>query len=127
MELKIISDIENPLFKRREIEGEIKGEITPSRTDVAKLLSEKFSVPVENIKIRTILGKFGSKIFLINANIYSSKEDKDKIEIKKKKDAESKQKTEETAQAPEEQVQEGEPVEEKEKSVEEKPVEEKKE
>jgi len=102
MQFKIISDIENPLFGRREIEGEIKGEITPSRADVAKLLSEKFSVPVENIKIRTILGKFGLKIFVINANIYSSKEDKDKIEIKKKKDAEAEKPKEQSVEQVEE-------------------------
>jgi ribosomal protein S24E len=111
MEFKIISEIKNPLFDRKEIEGEIRTNITPSRTDVAKLLSEKFSVPVENIKIRTILGKFGSKIFIINANIYSSKEDKDKIEIKKKKDIEAEKKLEEAIQIPKEIVQEEKPAE----------------
>lgn len=113
MEFKTISNIENPLFNRREIEGEIHTEVTPSRQDVIKLLSKEFSVASENIKIRTIIGKFGSRVFVINANIYSSKEDKDKIEIKKKKDVEAEKKagesvveekpTEETAQ-PEETI-----------------------
>ncbi|MBU2052689.1 MAG: hypothetical protein KJ721_00410 [Nanoarchaeota archaeon] len=87
MEFKTISDIENPLFNRREIEGEIHTEVSPSRQEVAKLLSDKFSVPVENIKIRTIMGKFGSQVFIINTNIYKSKEERNKVEIIKKKDA----------------------------------------
>ncbi|MFH1917658.1 MAG: hypothetical protein ABIJ14_00920 [Nanoarchaeota archaeon] len=87
MEFKIISDIENPLFNRREVEGEIHTEVSPSRQEVAKLLSDKFSVPVENIKIRTIMGKFGSQVFIINTNIYKSKEERNKVEIIKKKDA----------------------------------------
>lgn len=93
MELKIISDIENPLFNRREIEGELEAQITPSRKEVEKILSEKFSVQPECIKIRTIKGKFGKKIFLIVANIYSSKQEKDKTEFKKKKDIEAEKKT----------------------------------
>ena len=87
MEFKTISDIENPLFNRREVEGEIHTEVSPSRQEVAKLLSDKFSVPVENIKIRTIMGKFGSQVFIINTNIYKSKEERNKVEIIKKKDA----------------------------------------
>ena len=86
MDFKIISEIENPLFNRKEIEGEIHSEVTPSREEVTKIISEKFSAPSETIKIRTIKGKFGQKVFLIVANIYKSKEDKDKIENKKKKD-----------------------------------------
>ena len=92
MEFKTISDIENPLFNRREIEGEIHADVSPSRQEVAKLLSSKFSVPVENIKIRTIMGKFGSKIFIVSTNIYKSKKDKDSVELKKKKDVEAEQK-----------------------------------
>jgi len=88
MEIKIISDIENHLFNRREIEGDIHTNVTPSREDVRQVLAEKFSTSTDTIKIRTIKGKFGSKVFLIVANIYKSKEDKDKIELKKKKDVE---------------------------------------
>ena len=51
-----------------------------------KALAEKFSVPEENIKIKGIHGKFGSKIFSIAANIYASAEAKDAVEIKKKKE-----------------------------------------
>ena len=86
MELKINEERENLLFNRKEIKGYIKSEISPSRVEVSKLLSEKFSVPAENIKIKGINGKFGTRIFDIEANIYSSKKDKDEIELKKKKE-----------------------------------------
>jgi len=98
MQFKTISDIENPLFNRREIEGEIHTEVVPSRGEVRKILAEKFSVGDDTIKIRTIKGKFGSKVFLIVANIYKSKEDKEKVEHRKKKDFELEKKQAEAQQ-----------------------------
>lgn len=95
MNFKTITDTENPLFNRREIEGEISAEVTPSREQVKQIIAEKFSAKPETIKIRTIKGKFGQKIFLIVANIYKSKEELEKIELKKKKDIESEKKAEE--------------------------------
>ena len=105
MELKITEEKENALFNRKEIKGFIDSEVVPSRIETSKILSEKFKVPWENIKIKKIVGKFGSKTFSVEANIYSSKQDKDSIELKKKKEIESEKKaTEETAakEAPEE-------------------------
>ncbi|MBU2503944.1 MAG: hypothetical protein KJ879_02735, partial [Nanoarchaeota archaeon] len=87
MELKITTEKENALFGRKEVAGTIESEITPSRVDTLKALSEKFKVLEGNIKIKGINGKFGSKTFQIEANIYSSEEEKDKTELKKKKDA----------------------------------------
>lgn len=84
---KILNEKENPLFSRKEIQVGVEAEITPSHLNVEKLISEKFSIPVENIKIKKISGKFGSKTFIITANIYSSKEDKNKIESEKKKES----------------------------------------
>ena len=83
---KIIEQKENPLFKRKEIKISIETEVTPSYTDTEKLISEKFSVSVENIKIKKISGNFGSRTFIITVNIYDSKEDKENIEPKSKKD-----------------------------------------
>lgn len=97
MKLKITEEKGNALFNRKEIKGFIDSEIVPSRTETSKVLSEKFKVPWENIKIKKIIGKFGSKTFSVEANIYSSKQDKDSIELKKKKEIESEKKaTEET-------------------------------
>ncbi len=83
---KILQEKENPLFNRKEIKINVESEITPSNLETEKLLSEKFSIPVENIKIKKILGRFGSKTFTIIANIYNSKEDRNEIEKKSKKD-----------------------------------------
>ncbi len=116
MEFKITEEKENALFNRKEIKGFIDSEVVPSRIETSKILSEKFKVPWENIKIKKIVGKFGSKTFSVEANIYSSKQDKDSIELKKKKEIESEKKAtgevaakeapEEATPAPEEKPQE---------------------
>ncbi len=81
----ILKEKENPFFNRKEIEGSIKAEITPKIIEAEEILSSKFSTPVENIKIKNVTGRFGSKEFIITANIYSSKEEKEKTEPKSKK------------------------------------------
>lgn len=83
---KVTENKENPLFNRKEISFEVQANITPSRLETSKFFSEKFSVPVENIKIKIIKGKFGSNIFSGSVFIYNSEEDKNRVEIKKKKD-----------------------------------------
>ena len=102
MELKILQENQNLLFDRKEIQADIKSESTPSKTEVAKVLAEKFSVPEEAIKIVDIQGKFGEQVFKLNANIYSSKEEKDKVEIKTKQEKEAEKKAIEDARKAEE-------------------------
>ncbi len=82
----IIEEKENPLFKRKEIKFEISAEVTPSHAEARKFISEKFSVPEENIRIKRLLGKFGSRKFIISANIYGSEQDKLDTEGQSKKD-----------------------------------------
>ena len=94
-EFKITEEKENPLFNRKEIKGFIESEIVPSRAETLEILSKKFKVPKENIKIKKIIGKFGSKTFAVEANIYSLEQDKDSIELKKKKEKEPEKKDEE--------------------------------
>jgi len=88
--IKVVEEKDNPLFKRREIELEAESHVTPSHSETEKLISEKFSAKAENIKIKKILGSFGSNIFRITANIYQSKEDKERTEKKQKKKKEKK-------------------------------------
>ena len=85
MEIKEISKKENPLFNRREIEIVVEMHANPKNSEAEKIISEKYSSPSENIKIKRIMGRFGSNKFTITANIYSSKEEKEKTEIKLKK------------------------------------------
>ena len=91
MTLKIIEEKNNPLFGRKEIKAVIESEKTPSRVQILELLSKKFSASPETIKIRGIKGSFGVKSFNIEANIYQSKEEKEMIELKKKKEGAVKQ------------------------------------
>lgn len=86
MEFKIISDIENNLFNRREIEGEIYTDVAPKREEVADTLADALKVPAEKIKIKTIMAKFGSRVFVVVANIYDSEEIKNNIERQSKKE-----------------------------------------
>lgn len=85
MEIKIISERENPLLRRKEIRLEMKSDVTPSMAKIESWIIEKYKVDKDIIKIKKIHGIFGSKIFIINVNIYESFEDKDKTEIKTKK------------------------------------------
>lgn len=84
MSIKIIYEKENPLFSRKEIIAEINNETSPKRTEMEAVLSEKFSVTPEEIKISRIIPKFGSDIFTIYARIYKSKDEKENIEPKPK-------------------------------------------
>ncbi|MEK6898433.1 MAG: hypothetical protein AABX28_03700 [Nanoarchaeota archaeon] len=85
MNLEIVKNTGNPLFKRKEIFARTEKEVVPSKSEVEKMFSEKFSVPSENIKIKKIDGRFGTKKFNITAFIYDSKESKEKTEIKTRK------------------------------------------
>ncbi len=96
MKMNIIKETKNPLFARRELQLTVDAEIVPNHKDIKKSIAEKFSVEENTIKIKNILGKFGSKTFTISANIYPSKEEKNKVELKKKREIE-----EEKAQNPE--------------------------
>ena len=84
MDLKIIEEKANPLFNRIEFQFKVQAKIVPSRTEIGKLISEKFSTPLENIEIKKISGKFGSNTFDIRTFIYKSKEDRMSTESKPK-------------------------------------------
>jgi ribosomal protein S24E len=97
MEFISVNEKENKLFNRKEIAIVVKTEITPKESEVLEALSKKFSVPEEAIKILSIKGKFGVKTFRVKANIYHSKQEKDKVEKKSKKEIEAEKKALEEA------------------------------
>lgn len=84
--MKVISQRENPLFNRKEIEILIETPVAPKISDTETFIAKEFSTNNENVKIKKIKGRFGSTNFTVTANIYNSKEDKDKIEPKSKKE-----------------------------------------
>ena len=95
MNLKIIQEKQNELFKRKEVKAEIESNVTPSNIEALKMLAEHYKVSEDFIKIKGIYGKFGTKIFEIIANVYSSLEDKEKTEVKTKQEKEAIKKAEE--------------------------------
>ena len=99
MEIKHIHEKKNLVFDRKEIEVKIISEISPSNTEVLTAIAKKLSVPEEAIKIRGIYGEFGSKEFDVQANVYKSKADKEKVERKTKKEIEIEQKAADEAKA----------------------------
>lgn len=82
MTITILSDKKNPLFDRREIEVNALLSVSPKIKEAEELIGKEFSANPENVKIKKIKGRFGSTNFIITANIYSSKEEKDKVETK---------------------------------------------
>jgi ribosomal protein S24E len=85
-DLKIIKQRENPLFNRKEIEVSIEANVAPKMREAEEFIAKEFSSHTDNVKIKKIKGRFGSNRFIITASIYNSKEDKEKIEPKSKKD-----------------------------------------
>ncbi len=99
MELKDIKETKNHVFERKEVEGKILADKVPTNKEAAELLAKKLSVHEEAIKIKGVYGKFGAKEFQVKANVYKSKEEKNKIERKTKKELEAEKKEAEAAKA----------------------------
>lgn len=90
--MKIIEQKENPLFGRKEIIVEVVSNVSPSNPEISKLISGKFSAPEDGVKVKGIYGSFGAHKFKVLANVYKSKEDKEKTERKTKKEIEAEKK-----------------------------------
>jgi len=86
----ITEEKQNSLFNRKEVKLIIESKATPSKVEAQKIVAGKFTADSEFVAVKKILGKFGRNTFLIIANIYKSKEDKDKGELKPKKKKEKK-------------------------------------
>jgi ribosomal protein S24E len=104
MELNIIEEKQNPLFKRKEIIAKLTSRVSPKNSDVLSALAEKFSVEKNAIKLVNIKGKFGTNEFKVIANIYPSNEERDKVERLTKKEKEVEQKEAEAAAKPAEEA-----------------------
>jgi len=83
---KVLNETENPLFNRKEVEIILESDSSPKREEIEKLISENFSTNSEAVKVNKIKGIYGSRNFKIFADVYDSKETKEKIEQKPKKE-----------------------------------------
>ena len=96
MQIKqILEEKTNELLARKEIKVIVEATKNPSVDEAFALIIDKFKVDRDCIAIKLIKGKFGRDTFLVEAHIYKSKEDKEKIEPRKKvkKGAEQAQET----------------------------------
>jgi len=93
-EIKILEKIDNPLLNRKEVKIVIESDSALKASEAEKLISENLAIHVDNVKIKQILGRFGSKEFTIIANVYHTKEDKEKTEKTKVKKAKVEEKKE---------------------------------
>jgi len=82
MELKILKETPNQIFKRKEIIFEVESNIAPSREEIRKNLAKKISKDENTIIIKEIRGNFGSKRFNIISRVYDSREELEDIEAK---------------------------------------------
>jgi len=90
MERQLIERKENPFFKREEIKIIVEAEKNPSFSEAEEAVASELKVEKEKILIRKIKGKFGRNTFLIEAEIYKNKEDKEEAGMKKKSDGKAK-------------------------------------
>ena len=127
--LQNLNDFENKLLKRREIEIVVESESNPGFKSSKEIIVKQFKVPEDTVIVKNVKSEFGRHDFVVDAMIYDSKEDLEKLEgkqVEKKEEAPAEEaKVEE--KPVEEKVEEAKPEEKKEESkeekVEEKPVE----
>jgi ribosomal protein S24E len=82
--MEITQDTKNNLLKRREIQFILESESNPGFEKSRKSVAEKLKTSEENVAIKYIRNNFGSREFLVEAFVYDNKEDKERIEPKKK-------------------------------------------
>jgi len=82
----ILKQKENPLFNRKEVEVSVEKDVAPKMQEASEFIAKEFSSHADHVKIKKIKGRFGSNKFIISASIYHSKDDKDNIEPKSKKE-----------------------------------------
>ncbi len=73
-------DFRNELLKRREVKFAVESEKNPGFEFVVKEIAEKFKTSEENVAVKSLKNNFGSNNFLVEAFVYDSLDDKNKIE-----------------------------------------------
>lgn len=102
MKIEVLKEEKNLLFPRKEVELLVQADVTPSMIEAKEILKNKFSCDEDLIRIIKIESKFGSRDFLIIADIYDSIEDFNNLVKKTKKELEEEKKAFEAQKAKEE-------------------------
>ena len=85
MKIRIVSQKNNPLLKRREVTFEVEhGETegTPTRFEVRKLLASMLNVNLQLVYVKRVDTKTGTMVALGEANAYDSIEQAKLVEPK---------------------------------------------
>jgi ribosomal protein S24E len=82
--MEIQKDIQNKLLNRREVVGVVQAETNPGFAEVLKTLSALTKADAEAIAIKDLRSNYGSNEFVVEAFVYKSKEDKEKVEPRQK-------------------------------------------
>jgi len=82
--MNAIKDTKNSLLKRRELKLVVEAPSNPGFLKASEIIAHHTKAPTETIVVKNVKGKFGRNTFLIDAFIYNSQTDKDKVEQKPK-------------------------------------------
>ena len=82
--MNTIKNFRNELLKRNEVKVVVTAEKNPGLANAGKMIAEQFKSKEENVVVKELKSKFGRDSFLIDAFIYDSQEQKNRIEPKKK-------------------------------------------
>jgi len=80
----MLKDLNNKLLNRREVKIIVNSSSNPGFANATKIIAEQCKAKEELICVKEVKSKFGRDTFLIDAMIYNSLDDKDKIERKPK-------------------------------------------
>ncbi|MBS3072044.1 hypothetical protein J4408_03570 [Candidatus Pacearchaeota archaeon] len=80
----LLRDFRNNLLKRREIKLVFTSEKNPGFDFSAEKIASQFKTDKDLIVIRNVKSKFGRDTFLVDAFVYDSKKDKERVEPKPK-------------------------------------------
>ncbi len=82
--MKVVKEVKNDLLKRKEVQILVESSGNPGLASSLKTVADKFKVSEDLVAVKQLKGKFGRDTFLIKANIYETKQNKDLIEPKLK-------------------------------------------
>jgi ribosomal protein S24E len=82
--MEILKENQNNLLKRKEVLISLPSNSNPGFENSKRHLSEKFKTQVDNIAIKSVKNNFGANEFLVEAFLYDSLVDKERIEPKPK-------------------------------------------
>ncbi len=82
--MEIMNEIRNELLKRTEVQFVIQSDSNPGFENSKKAVAEKFRVSEDNIAVKFVKSNFGTHDFFVEAFVYDSPKDKERIEQKKK-------------------------------------------